>query len=179
MAASFAVPIFIIEGIGRQNNVSLHDPRASPRWILEAVNDLNSSNNASVEFGQVLCWNPVFAMYARTHGLDFKMREVFTKDAETQDESLSAIARVPIPRNLHGVFFVKHGIEDWLLGKAWREGSPSAFADQIEFRLSNRSKKDNGIHSQNPSHAFPSQHCSLAGVGFWVGCRPLLGDLVS
>lgn len=29
MAASFAVPILIIKAIGRQNNVSLHDPRVS------------------------------------------------------------------------------------------------------------------------------------------------------
>jgi len=55
-----------------------------------AVNDFNSSNNASVEFGQLLRGNPVFAMYARTHCQDFKMREVFIKDMEVKDEFLSA-----------------------------------------------------------------------------------------
>ena len=82
-------------------------------------------------------------MYARTYRLDFIASEELTEDLKSQNKSQATIARVPIPRNLHGSFLIRHGIEGWLLEKTSRKGSPFAFADQIEFRLLKRSEKDN------------------------------------
>lgn len=51
--------------------------------IFKTVNNLDCSDNAFVELGKVICWNPVSAMYTRTYGLDFIMSEVITKDLES------------------------------------------------------------------------------------------------
>jgi len=85
---------------------------------------------------------------ARTCYLDWKLRDVLGLNLETQHIAGAAISRIPIAGNLDGIFFFEHGIKDWLVRQARREGTPPAFAYQRKFGTSNGPVEGHSIHIQ-------------------------------
>jgi hypothetical protein len=78
---------------------------------VKVVNDLDRSDDVSVELGEVLRWNPILAMSSGAHRLHLKLGEVVTVNVESENESFTAVASVPIPSDLYRVFLIQNRIK--------------------------------------------------------------------
>ena len=95
-------------------------------------------NNVPVELLKLVRRNPVLPMDARARRPDGELFQILGFNLEAQNMSGAAVARVPVARNLLGILFVQHGIENRLRGQPRRKLPPSAGADQVELRVTNR-----------------------------------------
>ena len=104
----------------------------------EASDRHDRPNNVPVEFIEPVRGDPVLPMDARARRLDGELFQILGFNLEAQNMSGAAVARVPVARNLLGILFVQHGIENRLRGQPRRKLPPSAGADQVELRVTNR-----------------------------------------
>jgi len=81
---------------------------------LKAVSNFNYPDNVSVELWKVFCWNPTFTVNSSADSLHLKPGKVVTINLESENESLTAVASVPIPSDLNCVFLVQNRIKDRL-----------------------------------------------------------------
>ena len=78
------------------------------------VNNFDCSDDVAVEFWKVFRWNPILAVNSSANCLHLKLEKVVVINLESENESLTAVACVPIPSDLYRVFLVQNRIEDWL-----------------------------------------------------------------
>jgi len=87
--------------------------------MVELRDHLNAPNNVLVELNEVLRRDPVLSMAGRPNCLNCVPFQKGRMDVEARHIAHIARCRVlsvPIPRNLHCIFFVQHRIEDGLKG---------------------------------------------------------------
>ena len=113
---------------------------------MKLADDFDLANDVTVELRKFFSGDPVFAMDARTCYLDWKLRNILSLNLESQHIAGAAISRVLIAGNLDGIFFFEHRVEDWLLGQAAREGTPTAIAYQRKFGTPNWSVEGYSVH---------------------------------
>src|SRR5690348_11363848 len=80
----------------------------------ECVDYFDLTNNCGVERIQFFRRNPVLFVQATTNNFAFVSFKMNCRDFEPCDIADPAILRVPVARDLNGVRFVRHGIEDRL-----------------------------------------------------------------
>lgn len=78
-----------------------------------------------IELRQIFGWDPVLTVYARPGRLHRILRKILCLDLEAEYVTGSAVTRVPIAGDLHGVAFFQDRVENGLLGKAWRKFTPT------------------------------------------------------
>src|ERR1700754_3642214 len=113
-------------------------------------------------------------MRAATGLLDLIPVEKTLPHLKAGDESRTARRYVPVTRDLGGIFFRQHGIEDRLIGQTRRKRPHAALTDQLQFFRADRPPKRDGLlaHEKNAIlSAWLMRRIgasgSLAGAGFF------------
>ncbi len=114
----------------------------------ECVDNLDRANDVPVERIQVFGRDPILEMIAPTHLLHFVTIEKRCIDIKAGYETKARrLSRIPITRDLHGLRFREHGIENRLFRKSRRKRAKLQRFDQIEFASTNRTIERNDVHA--------------------------------
>src|SRR5205823_6790054 len=85
----------------------------------EFGDDFDFSHDVPVHRGEVFCRNPQFLMDRTTYSLHRVASKKFASHGKSGHEARATGFNVPILRDLAGIFFIEHRIEDRLLRQPW------------------------------------------------------------
>src|SRR5262249_246958 len=105
-------------------------------------NDLDATHDVPVELVELFCRDPVLLMLRQAHLMDLKLREVVRLDGKARHIAALAIPCIPIARDLAGIRFEEHGIENRLPEAARREAVKVALTDQGQLVLAGGARED-------------------------------------
>src|SRR5215813_11224901 len=98
----------------------------------------NDTDEVTIKVVKVLSRNPVLLMNARSNRPDEITLHESGIHLEPKHVSGAAVLGIPVARDLSGICFVQHGVEEGLVRKASGERAPSTLAYQLKLTLSCR-----------------------------------------
>src|SRR5258706_735502 len=113
----------------------------------ERGNHLDETDDMAVEFLELLSRNPQFLVRGTSHCLHAIASNELGVNVEARNKAGTARFDVPVSGNLSCVFFVEHGVEDWLIRQSRRELAPPRCLDKLQLLWSHRSIESHGLHA--------------------------------
>jgi hypothetical protein len=112
---------------------------------MELRNDVDETDDVSIEVWQILRWNPQLAMHRGAHRLHRIARQESAGDPEPRNETGPGLPHVPLACDLSRILLVQHRVENWLTRQAWRKGSISAVRDERELLRAHRAEESGRV----------------------------------